>query len=225
MNTHIKPPGGAQGAPLYVRTPVTPEEAFQAIGRLRKEARDEIDRLIRFLDESDNHMELEPWLGWPESTSRGGQELGGTDDREAEPEHDEEGADDEPSLGSHELPSGAICYLQSASLGEIDVEGDHDGREPSEDDEPTLGWNAAIDQIRNDAGSMHADEMEPSLGSTATINQEAWAFGMSADREQGTVRNFAHHPRPDPLSHCNVRWPDGSPVDLCSIRSNVVVVE
>jgi hypothetical protein len=38
-----------------VKTPVTPEEAFQAIGRLRKEARDEIDRLIRFLDDTDNH--------------------------------------------------------------------------------------------------------------------------------------------------------------------------
>jgi hypothetical protein len=45
---------------LYYPTPVTPEEAFQAIGRLRKAARDEIDRLIRFLDETDNHMELEP---------------------------------------------------------------------------------------------------------------------------------------------------------------------
>jgi hypothetical protein len=29
---------------IYYKTPVTPEEAFQAIGRLRKEARDEIDR-------------------------------------------------------------------------------------------------------------------------------------------------------------------------------------
>ena len=27
--------------------------------RLRKEARDEIDRLMRFLDETDNHMELD----------------------------------------------------------------------------------------------------------------------------------------------------------------------
>ena len=34
----------------------SPQEVFQAIGKLRKEARDEIDRLIRFLD---NHMELE----------------------------------------------------------------------------------------------------------------------------------------------------------------------
>lgn len=30
--------------------PATPEEIFRAIGRLRTEARDEIDRLIRFLD-------------------------------------------------------------------------------------------------------------------------------------------------------------------------------
>src|ERR1700689_2472340 len=45
---------------LYLPTDVTPEEVFQAIGRLRKEARDEIDRLVRFLDDTENHMELEP---------------------------------------------------------------------------------------------------------------------------------------------------------------------
>jgi hypothetical protein len=54
-----KPSARALDAPLYFRTPVTPEEAFQAIGRLRREARDEIDRLIRFLDDTDGHMELE----------------------------------------------------------------------------------------------------------------------------------------------------------------------
>jgi hypothetical protein len=41
-------------------TDVSPETLFLAIGKLRKEARDEIDRLIRFLDETDNHMEREP---------------------------------------------------------------------------------------------------------------------------------------------------------------------
>jgi len=60
MNAHTKPPAEPQGAPLYLPTDVTPEKLFQAIGRLRKEARDEIDRLIRFLDDTDNHMELEP---------------------------------------------------------------------------------------------------------------------------------------------------------------------
>ena len=52
--------GRGAAAALYYKTPVTPEEAFQAIGRLRKEARDEIDRLIQFLDDTDHHMEQEP---------------------------------------------------------------------------------------------------------------------------------------------------------------------
>jgi hypothetical protein len=72
---------------IYYKTPVTPEDAFQAIGRLRKEARDEIDRLIRFLDDTDNHMEFEP-------------EDEGDD---AELEDDDPAEDDglrEPSLGS-----------------------------------------------------------------------------------------------------------------------------
>jgi hypothetical protein len=60
MNVHTKPPAEPQDAPLYFRTDVSPEEIFKAIGRLRKEARDEIDRLIRYLDDADNHMELEP---------------------------------------------------------------------------------------------------------------------------------------------------------------------
>jgi hypothetical protein len=59
MNARIKPPAEPQDAPLYLPTDVTPEKLFQAIGRLRKEARAEIDRLIRFLDDTDNHMELE----------------------------------------------------------------------------------------------------------------------------------------------------------------------
>jgi hypothetical protein len=46
------PPRAEPAGELYVKTPVTPEEAFQAIGRLRKEARDEIDRLIQFLDKT-----------------------------------------------------------------------------------------------------------------------------------------------------------------------------
>ena len=64
---------------IYYKTPVTPEEAFQAIGRLRKEARDEIDRLIRFLDKTDDYVSREiegsnddePSLGWTTAGSQG----------------------------------------------------------------------------------------------------------------------------------------------------------
>jgi hypothetical protein len=59
MNLHTKPPAGPQEAPLYLRTDVSPEEIFKAIGRLRKEARDEIDRLIRFLDKTDDYVSRE----------------------------------------------------------------------------------------------------------------------------------------------------------------------
>ena len=87
MKAHTQAPARPQDAPLYLRTDVSPEQVFQAIGRLRKEARDEIDRLIRLLDDSDNHMEREP------------------DDEgdDAELEEDDPSEDDglrEPSLGS-----------------------------------------------------------------------------------------------------------------------------
>ena len=63
---------------LYLPTDISPEQIFQAIGKLRKEAMDEIDRLIRFLDETENHMAID-----------------------CEPcDDDGEGEDAEPSLGS-----------------------------------------------------------------------------------------------------------------------------
>jgi hypothetical protein len=69
---------------------------------------------------------------------------------------------------------------------------------------------------------MHSHECEPSLGSTSTINQEAWAFGMSNDREQGTTRNFTRKSKsPTDPRASNMRWP----VDLASIASNVVMVD
>jgi hypothetical protein len=128
-------PESPEGA-LYLPTDVTPEEVFQAIGRLRKEARDEIDRLIGFLDKTDDYVsrELEqstddePSLGW----STAGQ-CGGIDDLEAETENDEDSDPAEPSLGS----VGDMRFDQTrwASGGRRDLEqggaesgiGDQDG--------------------------------------------------------------------------------------------------
>jgi hypothetical protein len=85
----IETPAGSAGD-LYFKTDVTPEQIFQAIGRLRKAAREEIDRLLQFLDATDDHMEREP-------------------DEDEEPECEDEGAqcedegsesDTEPSLAS-----------------------------------------------------------------------------------------------------------------------------
>jgi hypothetical protein len=92
------PPAAAPAATpqpeIYYKTPVTPEEAFQAIGRLRKEARDEIDRLIRFLDKTDDYVsrELEDQV---DDSPCDDNELDGPENGE-----DEDSDPAEPSLGS-----------------------------------------------------------------------------------------------------------------------------
>src|SRR5665811_155108 len=79
---------------VYVPTDVTPEELFQAIGRLRKDARDEIDRLIQFLDKTDDYVsrELEDAV---DDNACDDNELDGPENGE-----DEESDPAEPSLGS-----------------------------------------------------------------------------------------------------------------------------
>jgi hypothetical protein len=100
-------------APLYVPTDVTPEELFQAIGRLRTEARNEIHRLIQFLDTTDDYAS-----------------------RELEDQVDDNPCDDvelEPSLCGVEV---AAKNMPADQFGD-DREGEHDGREPETDDEPS----------------------------------------------------------------------------------------
>jgi hypothetical protein len=96
MDTYSNAPAAPQDAPLCLPTDVTPEEIFIAIGKLRKEARDEIDRLIGFLDKTDDYVsrELEDSI-----------DDGPHDDDELDgPEHaeDEQDEPDEPSLGAFE---------------------------------------------------------------------------------------------------------------------------
>ncbi|WP_194459770.1 hypothetical protein [Bradyrhizobium sp. CCBAU 53421] len=75
--------------PVCRSTDIPPEQIFKAIWRLRREAMDEIARLIRFFDDTDNHMEREaddneePWLGFQEAFPGLGAGRGGSvDDRE-----------------------------------------------------------------------------------------------------------------------------------------------
>jgi hypothetical protein len=107
LNTSANNPPGAPEKPresLYSPTDISPEQVFQAIGRLRNEARDEIDRLIRFLDNTDNHMELEP-------------------------EDESDDAEFEPSLGSLDRASNQARWAAGCA---DDTEHEHDGREPDE---------------------------------------------------------------------------------------------
>jgi hypothetical protein len=92
------------GEELYVPTEVSPEAAFQAIGRLRKEAQDEIDRLLSFLDATDGDADFEPSLGFPELTPWGLEpgHPGGGDDREEDADHEDDEAfrDGDAVMGS-----------------------------------------------------------------------------------------------------------------------------
>jgi hypothetical protein len=108
-------PADSAGA-LYVKTPITPEEIFLAIGRLRREARDEIDRLIRFLDDTDNHMELEP----------NGDEFDGNNEDDEDSDTDEDDDPAEPSLGSIERAEWTD-QERWASSSTKDLEDEHDG--------------------------------------------------------------------------------------------------
>lgn len=132
------------------------ETSLQRLARLRKEASAEIERLIAFLDASDPYVmteleeqqDSEPSLGWLSDgrTSPFG------DDLELDDADDEDNGDGEPSLGSIERhPSCYGVHGRNSSGDQTawtdgdtrDLEDEHDGAEPGEDDEPSLGWTTS----------------------------------------------------------------------------------
>jgi len=157
MNVPIGTPGESQDS-LYLPTDVSPEEVFQAIGRLRKEARDEIDRLIGFLDATDDYVsrELE-------------------DSVDDNPQSDEGEA--EPSLGWTEQEARWGRHAWSA---DIDAEHDNCDSEPvlaAPENHPTLPYTATGyfgDRVSYGPAGRYRDP---------TGSQEAWSEGNSDDRE------------------------------------------
>jgi hypothetical protein len=212
---------------VYRPTDVSPEEAFQAIGRLRKEARDEIDRLIRFLDKTDDYVsrELEDSI---DDNPRDGDDdeeslAGLTVDPLFAPLHGgmqwagdrEEDQDDEPSLGSvNPFETRSQDRWADGAGGlystEPDAEGEHDGREPEdeggdgakEDDEPSLGWTLE-GRVGGFDDREECDHNRPELAAA----RQRW-----------------HHP---PVRRGNLTMLDGSPIigDIRSMPSNVIVLD
>ena len=163
---------------VYVPTDVTPEELFQAIGRLRKDAHDEIDRLIQFLDKTDDYVsrELEDAV-----------DDGPIDDNELDgPENgeDEESDPAEPSLGS--LTSSGGDQTHWGKFGRDDFEDEHDGSEPDddeggdgarEDDEPNLGWT-----LNGQGGGTSAEGDDCEVGgSVGAEDQSHWVGSAGHD--------------------------------------------
>jgi hypothetical protein len=179
MNTHVNPPEKPQDA-FYIPTDISPDELFDALGRLRKEAEDEIERLIGFLDRTDCYEATTTSPRWLDRFGdRYDDELEEAADDIAcdDNELDADWSDDEPSLGSREAhPNGYSSMNDSASQehwadGNTDErEGDdgfddredlcedegaeHDGREPDVDDEDSLGWT--VDGVHGLSGDREA---------------------------------------------------------------------
>lgn len=155
MNTHAGTPDRAQdslpeGLAVQQRDR---ETALLTLRRLRREARDEIDRLLHFLDASDIDPDLEDGfddeptgddeqtLGWTDLESRWGCHAPNLDDCEADE------SEDEPSLGSLTSSSAGGDQSRWGQGGGNDLEDEHDGAEPDNDaeldkadEEPNLGW-------------------------------------------------------------------------------------
>ena len=179
MTTTLElPEGPVEG--LYYPTPVTPEEAFQAIGRLRKEARDEIERLIDWLDATDRHMAIDPDLedGGDDEPSLGGPGVADwvneriEDDLEVSEGDDEPDLCDEPALGAPEN------HVATSPPGVWAIEGEF---KTSSGDQ--TNWAAGG---RRDLEQDDADD-EPSLGSLnghEHSSQERWGAGDGRDLEQ-----------------------------------------
>jgi hypothetical protein len=111
LKTPTKKPGSPLDA-VYRRVDLSPEQIFQALGRLRREAMDEIERLIALVDELDGDVDLEPEP--VESNYEGYHPRGGPDQDEAEGDFDDR--ED-------------VCEDEGA---------EHDGCEPDVDGEPSL---------------------------------------------------------------------------------------
>ena len=156
--------------------------------------------MLEFLDGLEEDPDLEPSLAV--YSDPGGSCFDG---------EEEEEADDEPSLASLDSVANQTKWAEG---GMMDAELD------DSDDEPSLGSGAVgahssqaqwahggtgdIEDVNEDGDGMGCGTVddEPSLGSTATINQAARSFGNNCDREQGTTRRFREEP--EPASVCNV---------------------
>ncbi|QIG92272.1 hypothetical protein [Bradyrhizobium sp. 6(2017)] len=179
-NSTAMPSAAASAGALYFKTDVSPEDLFVAIGRLRREAREEVDRLLQFLDRTDDYIsreleddgDAEPSLGLQEAFPGQGRG-GGGDDRE-------------PDLGSFDRMTDQRLSNRQNHLGEerLEVDAEHD----LADHEPSLG---GLDHYQSQelwaAGGrrdLERDPAESGIGDHDGLHEQAgtndWQMGGMA---------------------------------------------
>ncbi|QOZ17456.1 hypothetical protein XI02_22390 [Bradyrhizobium sp. CCBAU 21365] len=152
-------PGAAASADaLCFKTDVSPEELFLAIGRLRREARDEVDRLLNFLDKTDDYVSRE---------------------LEDDGEENEEGGDVEPSLGSLDRAPNQERWAKGVHPWD---QGDVDRELDRSDDEPSLA--ATETHVCVPHPVMRTDDpMGGRRYRDCSASQEFWAASSTDERE------------------------------------------
>ena len=152
MNMHVRSPetGNETIPAALLKQERDRQKALKKLARLRKEARDEIERLISFLDASDTYVmtEIEDDgdqndASYPTSGAHCANPMEDDEDSDA----DEDNHDGEPSLGSRSSSGGDQSRWGASDTCQlIDAEDEHDGGEPDDecdgnpDHEPSLGW-------------------------------------------------------------------------------------
>lgn len=162
---------------LYLPTDLTPEELFQALGRLRSEAEEAVERLIALIDALDGDIDAEP-TGDEEPDLGSVSSQRGSDQR-----HWAQGVDGEPLHASNEYhPAPALDWWSDRQLRipegsqegwatgndddregapcDDDREQDHDGREPDVEDEPSLGWTSVEAGLGRYGGAFGQNDLE-----------------------------------------------------------------
>jgi hypothetical protein len=158
----VFPPRAESTGELFRRTDISPEEFFQTLGRVRRDVRDEVERLIEWLDSTidcdedeaaddrpcDGDTDAEPSLGSFDRMSDQVKAWQATAFCNADVDCELDRCDNEPSLGSVNTHH---CQTKWTEGNADDREGDpgcDDREEVCEDEcaehdgrEPTLGWN------------------------------------------------------------------------------------
>ena len=182
------------------------ETTLHDLARLRKEAFDQIEQLIGFIDSTDEYV---------------------TSELEDE-DIDEPFEHDEPSLGflDHVTDQTRICEGGGHNRWDIlDREGEHDGAEPDEadyepsagydggemdtaDDEPSLGWGAD-GELGNDSGA------DREAGAAVVPPQDRTAIpGADQVRVEVSYRKFLHGLPPKQREMVKSRMGDDSGISL-----------
>ena len=165
--------------PIEQLTPEKVRQCFLGMRAIRREATQEIERLIALLD----RLSPDP-------------------DFEEQGDNDDDPSQDEPSLGSVDNFTDQTRWAAGGCTGEhdVDAEGEHDGSEPDEDGEPTMGWSED-----GSGGGGQDGEAEPSLGSFDRM------FDQSKSWRQTDSYHYHSYDAEDDRSD---REPDENPATL-----------